>query len=403
LTDDVLATLTPPKTNGDAAGNENMENISETGGQDMSEEEPSANDVPDEIDENTAARPENNSVSAEDHQGDGLGGKPGSDSPDPSPNPKGFRIHIGKISIGPLVDIHPKSQTNVNLSWVKNPVFLISVVIAAIAIGMIFLSPQISPENELPQESEPPAVEEIFITSEDITLTPNEQYELKAAVLPVEATGTDLSYISMDTSIVTVRGHDGVLQALGSHAVGGVQYADIIIQAESGVTTTKTIAVDFGQVGFDSPTEDINDFVPEFFIIQKVRLVGTSEWTTSVNAEIGDKVEFQLTYLNNGSTGVKQDNVTIKHNLPNNLCYVPGSTKLYNTKYPDGATITPDAVVTNGIIIGNYLPNSNAYVRFTAEVVDDNLASGSNTLVVWGQGGVGRVTLQDYAAVVVQK
>ena len=53
--------------------------------------------------------------------------------------------------------------------------------------------------------------------------------------------------------------------------------------------------------------------------------------------------------------------------------------------------------------IGNYTPNSNAYVRYTAEVVDENLACGSNTLVNWVKAGVGETTLQDYAAVVVNK
>lgn len=151
---------------------------------------------------------------------------------------------------------------------------------------------------------------------------------------------------------------------------------------------------------FDQPTVNEN---AGYNITQKVRVAGTSGWNTKVNAKVGDKVEFQLTYLNNGLTNETQRNVMIRSILPSNLRYVPGSTKLYSTKYPNGATINQDTVVTDGINIGNYLPESNAYVRFTAEVVDSNLANGSNTLVLWGQGGVGQTTLQDYAAVVVQK
>ena len=49
------------------------------------------------------------------------------------------------------------------------------------------------------------------------------------------------------------------------------------------------------------------------------------------------------------------------------------------------------------------MPEANAFIRFTAEVVDDDLALGSNTLVNWVQGTVGNVVLQDYASVIIQK
>lgn len=144
-------------------------------------------------------------------------------------------------------------------------------------------------------------------------------------------------------------------------------------------------------------------FDTEYTVQSKVRVVGTTEWKTQVEAKIGDKVEIQTQYRNTTKKNETQNNVMVKSILPSNLKYVAGSTKLYSTKYPNGATINQDSVVTDGINIGNYLPNSNAYVRYTAEVVDQNLACGSNTLVNWVQAGVGKVTLQDYAAVVVNK
>ncbi len=137
---------------------------------------------------------------------------------------------------------------------------------------------------------------------------------------------------------------------------------------------------------------------------QKVRLAGTSGWTShNVEAKVGDRVEFQTTYTNTNTDGQEQRNVMIKTVLPKNLRYVPGSTKLYNGNHPNGASVDQDTIITTGINIGHYAPNANAFIRFTAEVVDEDLAPGSNTLVNWVQGGVGSKTIQDYATVMIQK
>lgn len=142
-------------------------------------------------------------------------------------------------------------------------------------------------------------------------------------------------------------------------------------------------------------------FDTDYTIQTKVRVAGTTEWKTQVAANIGDKVEVQTQYRNTSKSKATQNNVMIKSILPDNLEYVAGSTKIYNVKY-DGSTLS-DGVTTNGVNIGNYTGGSNAYVRYTATVTDKNLACGSNTLVNWVQGGVGEITLQDYAAVVVNK
>lgn len=83
--------------------------------------------------------------------------------------------------------------------------------------------------------------------------------------------------------------------------------------------------------------------------------------------------------------------------LPESFEYVEGSTILYTAMNPDGLN-REDGLAGNGIYIGSYGKGSNAYVRFTAKIVDGTLQEGSNTLVVWVQGGVGEVTLQDFAA-----
>lgn len=144
-------------------------------------------------------------------------------------------------------------------------------------------------------------------------------------------------------------------------------------------------------------------FDTDYTIEKKVRLVGDKTWGTSVDAKVGDKVEFQIQYINKDSQGRAHTNVMIKDLLPKNLQYVPGTTKLYNGNHPNGATYTTETLMTTGINIGNYNKGANAYVRFTAVVVDENLQCGYNTLVNWAQAGVGEKTIQDYATVVLNK
>lgn len=137
----------------------------------------------------------------------------------------------------------------------------------------------------------------------------------------------------------------------------------------------------------------------DYYVENKVRLVGSSEWGTTVEAKEGDTVEFQIQYKNT-SKDQNQENVMIKDILPASLEYVAGSTKLYNSANKDGLNISQDYIVTDKAInIGNYKPGANAYVRFQAVVKGDNLQVGSNTLVNWAQAGVNGRTIQDFSAV----
>lgn len=160
---------------------------------------------------------------------------------------------------------------------------------------------------------------------------------------------------------------------------------------------------------FDESIESINDYTNEFYVENKVRLenFGTDPtWKDEVDAQIGDKVEFQIQYKN--LSDVRQPSVMIRNVLPKSLRYVEGSTYLFNTVHPNGAHINEDTVIANGVNIGNYLPGANAYLRITAEVVGDTMADGENILVDWGQGQAGpevgkQIVLQDYAKVNVYK
>lgn len=140
-----------------------------------------------------------------------------------------------------------------------------------------------------------------------------------------------------------------------------------------------------------------------YTIENQVRLVGGDKtWGNSVDAKVGDKVEFRVAYKNNDTT--TQMNVMIKDILPAGLRIVPGTTKIVNTTFPNGGLMNSDNIVTTGINIGGYTAGSNAFVRFQAEVVDEQLEPCGNTgLVNWAQGGVDKATIQDYATVRVIK
>ena len=82
-----------------------------------------------------------------------------------------------------------------------------------------------------------PPIEHIFVPAEAFSLKPWETYVMETAVLPKEAQGAFLSYVSSDTNIVTVSS-DGIVAAKEKCGT-----ADIIIQAESGCTVKVPVTV----------------------------------------------------------------------------------------------------------------------------------------------------------------
>ena len=142
-----------------------------------------------------------------------------------------------------------------------------------------------------------------------------------------------------------------------------------------------------------------------FAVEKQVRKAGQTtdwraNWAESINANIGDEVEYRIMYDNTTSVGTKD--VMVKDILPNNMSYIDGTTYLYNTNHPDGIKLS-DNVTTKGINIGDYEAESNAYVIFKAKVNDSSLICGKNTLTNWGQVKAGEQAYQDPADVIVTK
>lgn len=135
-----------------------------------------------------------------------------------------------------------------------------------------------------------------------------------------------------------------------------------------------------------------------YTVDKRVRLAGSKDWSESVEAKVGDKVEFVIKYQNTTENAV--ENVMFRDVLPTNLKIV-SDVLVTNTSHPNGNKQTGD--IQKGINIGGYAINAGAYITYTAEVIDNNLICGTNTLRNWGQIGVGQITLQDPADVVVKK
>lgn len=138
----------------------------------------------------------------------------------------------------------------------------------------------------------------------------------------------------------------------------------------------------------------------DFTISKQVRIKGTTEWKESVDAKVGDTVEYMIGYKNNSGKTVKD--VMVLDSLPTNIEYVAGSTKLKNANHKDAVTLS-DGLTTKGINIGDYANGANAYILFEAKVVDKTLACGKNQLVNWVKITAGSVTRKDDASVLLTK
>lgn len=123
---------------------------------------------------------------------------------------------------------------------------------------------------------------------------------------------------------------------------------------------------------------DQPNFSVEKTVRKSVNDGGDKEWKETVAAKPGDTVDYQIKYVNTGTT--EQKDVVIKDMLPKGMTYVNGSTMYANANNPSGAKAT-DEVTTTGINVGNYAPKANAFVKFSAKVnASDDLECGNLTL-----------------------
>ena len=121
-----------------------------------------------------------------------------------------------------------------------------------------------------------------------------------------------------------------------------------------------------GYLTFDFRVVGENPPKPDFNVEKLVAPFGSNNFTKSVNAKTGDKVDFRIQYKNVGN--LEQAKVVVKDTLPAGLELVPGSVKLANKNTGGKYTNLPDNLTSNGQEIGTYNPGANAYIQFTAKV-----------------------------------
>ena len=189
----------------------------------------------------------------------------------------------------------------------------------------------------------------------------------------------DISFSNSTAGDIALRFVDGSAKIHNKGALNGSTLSDNIITtgAPIGFDTPGTIpgCNEFaGYITFDIVADQ-----PNFEFKKEVRAAGTTDWKESVTAAPGSTVEYQLTYKNTGTT--KQNNVTLKDTLPAGVTYVPNSTFLKNVSNPTPKLLNNELVTSTGINIGNYDPNSTAYVKFSATVNGaEALECGTTTL-----------------------
>lgn len=133
----------------------------------------------------------------------------------------------------------------------------------------------------------------------------------------------------------------------------------------------------------------------------RVRLKGTEEWTKSVDASVGDTLEFSVYYTNVSSVNV--ENVMLKVSLPDNMEYINGSTILIKKGLLLGARNNEDSILDTGVNIGNFDVNEDACVIYSAKVIDKSLAKGLNRLISWSKISSLGIANQDNADTYVNK
>lgn len=233
---------------------------------------------------------------------------------------------------------------------------------------------------------------------------------------------SDNAASKMVTDFVTLKSKDGryfhleyqygesLIRNLGyANVDGGVKLGDEIVTnaANKGIKIGYAAEGDGIIPGCFGYTQNIVVKVKvvydDFTVDKKVRLAGThDEFTETIDAKVGDKVEYQIQFHN--VSGKTLENVIIRDVLPNNMAYIANSTYLYNGNHTDWYQITPDgSLFDKGVNIGGYVHDASGWIRFTAEVVDKDLACGDNVLVNWAQGMVDGVIHQDHSKVALTK
>ncbi|MBR3163899.1 DUF11 domain-containing protein [Candidatus Saccharibacteria bacterium] len=118
---------------------------------------------------------------------------------------------------------------------------------------------------------------------------------------------------------------------------------------------------------------------PNLAISKEVKLLGSDNWSESVNAKAGDTVRYRIHVTNTGNATLK--NVIVRDILPTGLTYVKGSTTIVNPAHPKGVALSDNLTTDAGINIGDYAAAAGAWIYFNATVNKSVSDKCENTLL----------------------
>ncbi|MBO1308658.1 hypothetical protein JZO70_20965 [Enterococcus sp. 669A] len=135
---------------------------------------------------------------------------------------------------------------------------------------------------------------------------------------------------------------------------------------------------DGAKIGFDHldgtiPPNEYGQVVYRFEVVQpnfkvtiRVSRHNENDWQPTLDVKHGELVDFLVEFKNTGHTDM--ENVIIKMELPKELNYALDSTQIANGSSEFEPVDVSDGMTT-GYNIGNYSPNSNAFIKFSAKLL----------------------------------
>ena len=141
---------------------------------------------------------------------------------------------------------------------------------------------------------------------------------------------------------------------------------------------------------------------PALTIQKEVKLLGTDTWSEQIKAKSGDTVRYRIHVKNTGNVQLK--NVSVRDILPTGLTYVKGSTTLTNSTNPKGVSVSDNILNDNGLNVGTYNANGDAWIYFNATVDKSVSEKCGNTIlrnVAQTSAGTSTGTKEDTADVIV--
>jgi uncharacterized repeat protein (TIGR01451 family) len=125
---------------------------------------------------------------------------------------------------------------------------------------------------------------------------------------------------------------------------------------------------------------------PALKVVKQVRANSTAAWSSSINANKGDQVQWKITFQDTGNS--VDNNLTIRDPLPKDLSMVPGSVKWYDNAN-NGTVQSDTALSAGGVNFGNYAPSPSG---INGEVVFNTNISSNPSACTITNVGYGRAT-----------